>query len=133
VNSITSDLALKEDISNKVKSIDISNITDETKYPTTKAVNDFVLSGDLTGVNGLPSVNTVGGVLSSTIKDVVTLVQAGTSSNTAYALVKRDDSGNFIRDDCDYVENISYNINYESQKPKIIHLLKDHIEIRGIV
>jgi histo-blood group ABO system transferase len=44
-----------------------------------------------------------------------------------------DDSGNFIRDDYNYVENISYNINYESQKPKIIHLLKDHIEIRGIV
>jgi hypothetical protein len=43
-----------------------------------------------------------------------------------------DDSGNFIRDDYDYVENISYNINYESTLPKIIHLLKNHDKIRDI-
>ena len=43
-----------------------------------------------------------------------------------------DSSGNFIRDDCEDVERISYNINYESSLPKIIHLHKNHIQMREL-
>jgi hypothetical protein len=98
VTSITSDLALKEDIANKVKSADFLNISniDDAKYPTTKAVADFVLSGDLIGLNGIPSVKAVGGYSSQVISSVVSNVLSATSNNENSQIVSRDASGNFI-------------------------------------
>ena len=53
------------------------------------------LAGDLTGTAELPRINTVGGVLSSTITTVASSVLSATSNNTASTLVQRDGSGGF--------------------------------------
>jgi len=95
VSSITTDLTKKEDITNKVISGTFTSSIDDIKYPTTKAVNDFVLSGDLIGVDGLPSVNKVGGVNSTIITSVVSSVLSATSTNQNSQIVTRDGNGNF--------------------------------------
>ena len=105
----------KENLSNK--SIDVSgDATSDTKYPTVKAVKDFVdnaiilatpdasttvkgkilLAGDLTGIAASPTVNSVGGSSSSTIHTAEVLANAATDANTMNTIVKRDASGNFI-------------------------------------
>ena len=53
------------------------------------------LAGDLTGSADLPTVNTVGGVSSSTITTISSSVLSATSNNTASTLVQRDGSGGF--------------------------------------
>jgi hypothetical protein len=53
------------------------------------------LAGDLTGTAELPRVNTVGGVLSSTITTVASSVLSATANNTASTLVQRDNTGGF--------------------------------------
>jgi len=50
------------------------------------------LANDLGGTADLPTVNSVGGILSTTI---ATAINSATSSNTVNTLVKRDASGNF--------------------------------------
>ena len=104
----------KEDVVNK--STDVSSDgTSDTKYPTVKAVKDFVdnaitqstpdattttkgkirLAGDLTGIAAAPTVNSVGGSSSATIHTAELLANAATDANTNDAIVKRDASGNF--------------------------------------
>ena len=53
------------------------------------------LAGDLGGTPSSPTVNTIGGVNSSTISSNNALVTAATNNNTNSAIVKRDESGNF--------------------------------------
>ena len=54
-----------------------------------------LLAGDLGGTSTAPTVNSIGGVSSSTIGTINTTVTAATSSNTVSTIVKRDASGNF--------------------------------------
>ena len=105
----------KENLSNK--SIDVSgDATSDTKYPTVKAVKDFVdnaitiatpdasttvkgkiqLSGDLAGIAASPSVATVGGSTAVAINAATILANTATDANTNSTIVKRDASGNFI-------------------------------------
>jgi len=105
----------KENLSNK--SIDVSgDATSDTKYPTVKAVKDFVdnaitiatpdasttvkgkiqLSGDLAGIAASPSVATVGGSTAVAINAATILANTATDANTVSTIVKRDASGNFI-------------------------------------
>ena len=105
----------KENLSNK--SIDVSgDATSDTKYPTVKAVKDFVdnaitiatpdasttvkgkiqLSGDLAGIAASPSVATVGGSTAAAINAATILANTATDANTNSTIVKRDASGNFI-------------------------------------
>ena len=104
----------KEDAANK--STDVSGDgTSDTKYPSVKAVKDFVdnaitqstpdatttvkgkikLSGDLTGIAAAPTVNSVGGSSSTTIHAAEQLANAATDANTNDAIVKRDNNGGF--------------------------------------
>jgi hypothetical protein len=104
----------KENLSNK--STDVSgDATSDTKYPSVKAVKDFVdnaitiatpdasttvkgkiqLSGDLTGIAASPTVNSVGGSSSTTIHTAEILANAATNANTNSTIVKRDANGNF--------------------------------------
>ena len=53
------------------------------------------LSNDLGGSADAPTVNSIGGVSSSTIGTINTTVSAATSSNTVNTIIKRDGSGNF--------------------------------------
>jgi hypothetical protein len=53
------------------------------------------LTNDLGGTANLPTVNSVGGVSSSTISAVASLVNSATLNNTPNTLVKRDGSGGF--------------------------------------
>ena len=53
------------------------------------------LAGDLTGTAELPRINTVGGVLSSTITTIASSVLSATANNIADRLVQRDGSGGF--------------------------------------
>ena len=106
--------ALKENLANK--STDVSaDGTSNVKYPSVKAVKDFVdnavvvatpdattsskgkiqLAGDLTGIAASPTVNSVGGSSSTTIRTAELLANAATEANTANTIVKRDGSGNF--------------------------------------
>jgi hypothetical protein len=107
-------LGYKENLSNKSTDIN-ADATSNVKYPTVKAVKDFVsaeiisatpdasttikgkiqLAGDLTGIAASPTVNTVGGSNSSTIHTAELLANASTELNTNGAIVKRDASGNF--------------------------------------
>ena len=105
----------KENLSNK--SIDVSgDATSDTKYPTVKAVKDFVdnaitiatpdasttvkgkiqLSGDLAGLAASPSVATVGGSTAVAINAATILANTATDANTNSTIVKRDASGNFM-------------------------------------
>jgi hypothetical protein len=105
----------KENLSNK--STDVSgDATSNTKYPTVKAVKDFVdnaittatpdasttvkgkiqLSGDLAGIAASPSVATVGGSTAVAINAATILANTATDANTISTIVKRDASGNFI-------------------------------------
>ena len=61
----------------------------------TSAKGIVQLAGDLGGTASLPTVNSVGGVSSSTIGTINTTVTAATNNNTVSTLVKRDASGNF--------------------------------------
>jgi hypothetical protein len=65
------------------------------KNATTAEKGIIKLAGDLTGTADLPTVNTVGGVLSSTITTVASSVLSATENNTASTIVKRDGSGGF--------------------------------------
>jgi hypothetical protein len=62
---------------------------------TTIARGIIKLAGDLTGTAALPTVNSVGGVASSTITTVASSVLSATANNTASTLVQRDGSGGF--------------------------------------
>ena len=62
---------------------------------TTTAKGVIQLAGDLRGTAASPTVNTVGGVSSSTIGTINTSVTGATSSSTINTIVKRDASGNF--------------------------------------
>ena len=62
---------------------------------STSAKGIVQLAGDLAGTASLPTVNTVGGVSSSTIGTINTTVTAATNNNTVSTIVKRDASGNF--------------------------------------
>jgi hypothetical protein len=62
---------------------------------STTAKGIIQLAGDLRGTATSPTVNTVGGVNSSTISTINTTVSAATNSNTVSTIVKRDASGNF--------------------------------------
>ena len=105
----------KENLSNK--SIDVSgDATSDTKYPSVKAVKDFVdnaitvatpdasttvkgkvqLSGDLAGIAASPTVATVGGSTAAAINAATILANTATDANTVSTIVKRDASGNFI-------------------------------------
>ena len=105
----------KENLSNK--STDISgDATSNTKYPSVKAVKDFVdnaitiatpdasttvkgkiqLSGDLAGIAASPTVATVGGSTAAAINAATILANTATDANTNNTIVKRDASGNFI-------------------------------------
>jgi hypothetical protein len=104
----------KENLSNK--SIDLSgDATSDTKYPTVKAVKDFVdnaitiatpdasttvkgkiqLSGDLTGIAASPTIATVGGSTAAAINAATILANTATDANTISTIIKRDASGNF--------------------------------------
>jgi hypothetical protein len=69
----------------------VINATDATI--TDKGI--ITLAGDLTGDADLPRINTVGGVLSSTITTVASSVLSATDNNTASTIVKRDGNGGF--------------------------------------
>jgi hypothetical protein len=104
----------KEDAANKSTSVS-GDGTSDTKYPSVKAVKDFVdnaitlatpdattllkgkikLAGDLTGIAAAPTVNSVGGSSSETIHTAELLANAATDANTNDAIVKRDNNGNF--------------------------------------
>ena len=105
----------KENLSNK--STDVSgDATSDTKYPSVKAVKDFVdnaitvatpdasstvkgkiqLSGDLTGIAASPTVATVGGSTAVAINAATILANTATDANTVSTIIKRDASGNFI-------------------------------------
>ena len=104
----------KEDAVNKTFDVSADG-TSDTKYPSAKAVKDFVdnaitqstpdattttkgkirLAGDLTGIAAAPTVNSVGGSSSETIHTAELLANAATDANTNDAIVKRDASGNF--------------------------------------
>ena len=62
---------------------------------STSAKGIVQLAGDLAGTASLPTVNSIGGVSSSTIGTINTTVTAATNNNTVSAIVKRDASGNF--------------------------------------
>jgi len=69
-----------------------------TSAPTdasTSAKGIVQLAGDLGGTASLPTVNTVGGVNSSTISTNNALVTAATNNNTNSTIVKRDGTGSF--------------------------------------
>ena len=110
----TTALATKENASNK--SLDVSgDATSDTKYPSVKAVKDFVdnaitvatpdasttvkgkvqLSGDLAGIAASPTVATVGGSTAAAINTATILANTATDANTVSTIVKRDASGNF--------------------------------------
>ena len=73
----------------------VINATDATI--TDKGI--IKLAGDLTGDADLPRINTVGGVLSSTITTVASSVLSATANNTANTIVKRDENGGFAAGD----------------------------------
>ena len=73
----------------------ISGGTISATDATTSSKGIIKLANDLGGSAELPIVNSVGGVLSSTINMVSSNVLSATSSNTANTIVKRDGSGNF--------------------------------------
>ena len=72
-----------------------SRISSSATDATTLAKGIIKLANDLGGTADLPTVNSVGGVSSSTIATINTTIAAATSSNTANTLVKRDATGNF--------------------------------------
>ena len=104
----------KEDLANKSTDVN-GDGTSDTKYPSVKAVKNFVdsaiaqatpdatttikgkikLAGDLTGIAAAPTVNSVGGSSSTTIHTAEVLANAATDLNTNATIVKRDANGNF--------------------------------------
>jgi hypothetical protein len=62
---------------------------------TTLAKGIIQLTNDLGGTAELPTVNTVGGVASSTITSIASSVLSATANNTADRIVQRDGSGGF--------------------------------------
>ena len=72
-----------------------SQISSAATDATTTAKGIIKLTNDLGGTADLPTVNTVGGVSSSTIGTINTAINAATSNSTLSTLVKRDASGNF--------------------------------------
>ena len=104
----------KENLSNKSTDV-VADATSNVKYPSVKAVKDFVdaaittatpdattskkgkiqLAGDLGGIAAAPTVNSVGGSSSTTIHTAELLANGSTDLNTSNALVKRDLNGDF--------------------------------------
>jgi hypothetical protein len=72
-------------------SITSASVSDATA--TTKGI--LRLANDLGGTAELPTVNSVGGVSSSTITTVASSVNSATSVNTPNTIVKRDNNGGF--------------------------------------
>ena len=72
-----------------------STATISANDATSTARGIIQLTNDLGGTAAAPVVNSVGGVLSSTITTVSSAVNSATSSNTANTIVKRDGSGGF--------------------------------------
>ncbi len=72
-----------------------SQISNAATDATTTAKGIIKLANDLGGTADLPTVNSVGGVSSSTVASINTTINAATSNNTVSTLVKRDASGNF--------------------------------------
>jgi hypothetical protein len=75
--------------------INISGGTISATDATTTEKGIIKLANDLGGTADLPIVNSVGGVLSSTITTVASSVNSATSDNTPNLIVKRDGNGNF--------------------------------------
>jgi hypothetical protein len=75
-------------VSNSVSSGATPDATSTTK-------GKLQLSNDLGGTAAAPTVNSVGGVSSSTIGTIASKVNAATDANTVNTLVLRDGSGNF--------------------------------------
>jgi hypothetical protein len=67
----------------------------EATDATSEDMGIIKLAGDLTGTADLPTVNSVGGVSSSTITTISSSVLSATANNTASTLVQRDGSGGF--------------------------------------
>ena len=69
--------------------------TAATPDASTTVKGKIQLAGDLGGTATSPTVNTVGGSSSTTIRTAELLANAATNLNTASTIVKRDASGNF--------------------------------------
>ena len=73
-----------------------SSITNSSAPDATATAKGILkLANDLGGSADSPTVNSVGGVISSTINTVASSVLSATSDNTANTIVKRDNSGGF--------------------------------------
>jgi hypothetical protein len=73
-----------------------ARITSEaTPDATATTKGKLKLANDLGGTADLPTVNSVGGVVSSTITTVVSNVLSATSSNIPYTIIQRDLNGSF--------------------------------------
>jgi len=117
LSTATSDaLLLKEDKSNKSSDV-AADALSIVKYPTVKAIKDYVdnkvsgggtpdattavkgilkLANDLAGTADLPVVKTVGGSTAANINTATIAALSATSANTANTIVKRDNNGSFI-------------------------------------
>jgi hypothetical protein len=69
--------------------------SEATPDATTSRKGKIQLTNDLGGTADLPTVNSVGGVVSSTIATVASSVLSATANNTADRIVQRDGSGSF--------------------------------------
>jgi hypothetical protein len=72
-----------------------ASTTAATPDASTTVKGKIQLAGDLGGTATSPTVNTVGGSSSTTIRTAELLANAATNLNTASTIVKRDASGNF--------------------------------------
>ncbi|RAJ33499.1 beta strand repeat-containing protein [Pedobacter cryoconitis] len=117
VSTATSDaLLLKEDKVNKSGDV-LADALSTVKYPTVKAIKDYVdnkvtgggtpdattavkgivkLANDLAGTADLPVVKAVGGSTAANINTATIAALAATSANTPNTIVKRDNNGSFI-------------------------------------
>jgi hypothetical protein len=104
----------KQDVANISNTI-AADASSVVKYPSVKAIKDYVdtqvstgvpgatsstlgtimLAGDLGGIAASPSVTKVGGSTAAAINSATVAANAATSANTASTIVQRDASGNF--------------------------------------
>jgi hypothetical protein len=107
-------LDLKQNISNISNTL-ATDASSTVKYPSVKAIKDYVdtqvstavpgatsstlgtimLAGDLGGTASSPSVSKVGGSTAAAINSATVAANGATSANTTGAIVQRDGSGNF--------------------------------------
>lgn len=112
-------LDLKQDIANISQNVAV-DATSTNKYPSVKAVSDYVttavqsaintpdasttdkgivrLAGDLGGTANAPEVVSVGGMAAAAISAGAKLANEATTSNTPNTIVKRNGTGNIIGD-----------------------------------